>query len=388
MRQSQADRRSPLPPDEQVGFEGFLIDSAAEPLFMPNFSIKSASGAARTGELKTAHGKIKTPFLMPVATKASVKLLSQEEVEGTGTECLISNAFVLSMKPGVEIIEKFGGLHKFMGWNGGLFTDSGGFQVLSKEFCLGLKDGGVKFRNPFTGKAMVYSPENAIEIQNRLGSDVAMCLDDVPHPNEPLERITEAVKRTGEWAARCKKAHENKKQLLFGIAQGGTHTKLREQSTKRMIELDFDGIALGGLCIGETRESMYSAIRSSIALIPEDKPRYLMGVGSIEDLEKSISMGIDCFDSAFPTQTARHGRAFTSRGNINIDSSVHKMDSSPLDDDCKCFVCKKHSRAYIHHLFRTKEENAGKYLSYHNLFFVQGRLSEIRREISEGFLGK
>ncbi|HLC93344.1 MAG TPA: tRNA guanosine(34) transglycosylase Tgt [archaeon] len=356
---------------------------------MPPFSIQHTNGAARAGTLATAHGKIKTPFLMPVATKGSVKLLSHEEVEDTGTQCMIANAFILSMKPGTEVIEKLGGLHKFMHWDGGLFTDSGGFQVLSKEFCLALTEKGVKFRNPFTGKSMIYTPEMAMEIQNTLGSDVAMCLDDVPNAGEPLERIKEAVRRTGEWAARCKQAHANKKQLLFGIAQGGTHEKLREQSTKQIIGLGFDGVALGGLCIGETKNKMYDAIKSSIRLIPQETPRYLMGVGSIEELEGAIAMGVDCFDSRFPTITARHGRAFSTKGNINIDSAVHKEDSAPLDAECKCFVCKKHSRAYIHHLFRTKEENAGKYLSFHNLFFVQQRMAQIRKRISEGnFLKK
>ena len=354
---------------------------------MSTFSILSVEGEARAGFLNTAHGKVKTPFLMPVATKGSVKLLSHEEVEATGTECIISNAFILSMKPGVEIIESRGGLHKFMGWDRGLFTDSGGFQVLSKEFCLGLSDDGVKFRNPFTGRAMVFTPEKSIQIQNRLGSDVAMCLDDVPHFGEPLERIQEAVRRTGEWAARCREAHENKRQLLFGIAQGGTHEKLRERSTRQILEMGFDGIALGGLCIGEAKQNMYGAIKSSIGLVPQETPRYLMGVGSVAELEAAIAMGVDCFDSAFPTQTARHGRAFTSKGNINIDSSMHRKDSSPLDEECRCFVCKRHSRAYIHHLFRTKEENAGKYLSFHNLFFVQGRMAEIREEIREGVFG-
>ncbi len=357
-------------------------------LIMPKFKLSSVNNGARTGILETAHGKVKTPFLMPVATKGSVKLLSQEEVEATGTQCLISNAFILSLKPGLDVIKKSGGLHRFMRWGKPLFTDSGGFQVLSKEFCLGLSDEGVKFRNPFTGKAMIFTPEKSIEIQNALGSDAAMCLDDVPHPNEPLARIKEAVERTGKWAARCAEAHENRKQLLFGIAQGGAHKKLRERSTRQIASMGFDGIALGGLCIGETRKKMFGAIKASIALIPEGKPRYLMGVGSIDDLEKAICLGVDCFDSAFPTQTARHGRAFTSKGNINIDSSVHKMDSAPLDEGCKCFVCRRHSRAYIHHLFRSKEENAGKYLSFHNLFFVQNRMKEIRREISEGLFSR
>ncbi|HIH10377.1 MAG TPA: tRNA guanosine(34) transglycosylase Tgt [Candidatus Diapherotrites archaeon] len=351
---------------------------------MPNFTLKANAQAARAGELHTGHGTVKTPFLMPVATKGSVKLLSNEEVESTGTQCLISNAFILSMKPGLYVIEKHKGLHNFMEWKRPLFTDSGGFQVLSKEFCLGLSDEGVRFRNPFTGKSSVFSPEHSIEIQNRLGSDVAMCLDDVPHAGEGAERVRDAVKRTIEWAKRCKEAHSNKKQMLFGIAQGGINKELREECTKKIIELGFDGVALGGLSIGETKGKMFDAIGSSIGIIPQDKPRYLMGVGSLEEMLKAISLGVDCFDSCFATRTARHGRAFTSKGNINIDSAVHRLDLSPLDEGCGCFVCKKYSRSYIHHLFRTKEENAGKYLTYHNIFFVQNVLAKARKQIVEG----
>ncbi len=360
------------------------MDSKAQNSVMSNFTIEAVFGKARAGSLQTAHGKIKTPFLMPVATKGSVKLLSHEEVESTDTECLISNAFILSMKPGLEVIEKMGGLHKFINWNRGLFTDSGGFQVLNKEFCLGLTDNGVKFRDPYTGKSIVFTPERSIEIQNRLGSDVAMCLDDVPASNVAPARLSEAVGRTTKWAQRCKDAHSNKKQLLFGICQGGTDKKLREKSAKTIAAIDFDGYAIGGLVIGEPKEKTFPAVEAAIVHLPQEKPRYMMGVGDEIELRRAIAAGIDCFDSCYATRTARHGRAFTTKGNINIDSAVHKQDSGPLDAECKCFVCKKHSRGYIHHLFRTKEENAGKYLSYHNLFYLQVKIAQIRKEISEG----
>ncbi|HLC79111.1 MAG TPA: tRNA guanosine(34) transglycosylase Tgt [archaeon] len=351
---------------------------------MQNFKIIGQSAGARAGILNTAHGKIKTPFLMPVATKGSVKLLSNEEVQSTGTECLISNGFILSMRPGVDVIKKHGGLHKFMNWQGGLFTDSGGFQVLSEEFCLGVSEDGVKFRNPFSGKEMLFTPEESIKIQNSLGSDVAMCLDDVPTANVTSARLQEAVQRTTDWAKRCKEAHLNKKQMLFGICQGGTDLALRQKSAKQIASIDFDGYAIGGLVIGEEQSKTFPAVEACIPFLPQEKPRYMMGVGSADQIVKAISLGIDCFDSCYASRTARHGRAFSGKGNINIDAAGNKFDLSPLDTQCECFVCEKYSRSYLHHLFRTKEENAGKYLTYHNIFFLQNLIKKIRSEIIDG----
>lgn len=350
---------------------------------MQNFKIGAECGSARAGTLKTAHGTIQTPFFMPVATKGSVKHLSVEEVKSTGTECMISNAFVLSLKPGVETIERHGGLHKFIGWEGAMFTDSGGFQVLSDEFRLKLSGEGVTFRNPYTGKASIFSPENAIETENKIGADVVMCLDDVPKAGSTLERVKEAVEHTTDWARRCLEAHSNKKQMLFGICQGGTHEKLRQQSVQEISALGFDGIAIGGLAIGETKENMYRAVNFALPHIPKEKPRYLMGVGSVQELVESIALGVDCFDSNFATRTGRHGRAFSSEGNLNIDAAIFRNDLKPLDWNCTCYVCKNHTRSYIHHLFRTKEENAGKYLSYHNIYFIQKTFDKIRRQIKE-----
>lgn len=355
---------------------------------MEKFKIKAECGKARWGVLRTAHREIETPFFMPVATKGSVKLLSNEEVESAGTECMISNGFVLFLKPGLEVIGKQGGLHKFMGWERGLFTDSGGFQVLSKDFCIALTEEGVRFRNPFDGKDMVFTPEKAIEIQSSFGSDVAMCLDDVPLHRCSVQRLEEAAKRTTEWAKRCKEAHTNDKQMLFGICQGGTDLKLREKSAREISEIGFDGIALGGLCIGEEKEKMFRAVDAAIKVIPRDKPRYLMGVGSAQELEEAVARGVDVFDSCFPTRTARHGLAFSGEGNLNIAGAKYRNDSAPIDKECDCFVCKGHSRAYIHHLFKTKEENGLKYLSYHNLFYIQRIMERIRTELKDGSFRK
>ena len=350
---------------------------------MGAFNIRNTDGKARAGILKTAHGNISTPFFMPVATKGSVKLLSNEEVVSTGTQCLISNAFILSLKPGLEVIGKHGGLHKFMKWNGQLFTDSGGFQVLSDEFRLKLSGEGVLFRNPFTGKKIMFTPEKAIEIQDKLGSDVAMCLDDVPKAGDTIQRVGEAVERTAEWAERCRNSHKNRKQLLFGICQGGTSAELRQKSAASISSLDFDGLAVGGLGIGETKQQMHSALRTSLSEIPDEKPRYLMGVGSIDEMIEAIAAGIDCFDSAFPTRTGRHGRAFTKEGNLNISSAKNRYDMKPLDEGCGCFVCTTYTRSYVHHLYATGEENSRKYLSYHNVHFIQNLLGKIREKIAE-----
>ncbi|MBI4210006.1 MAG: tRNA guanosine(34) transglycosylase Tgt [Candidatus Diapherotrites archaeon] len=350
---------------------------------MSGFRLEAVSGKARAGTLMTSHGRVKTPFLMPVATKGSVKLLSMEEVSSAGIECIIANAFILSMRPGTGIIAKHGGLHRFMQWGRGLFTDSGGFQVLSREFCLGLSDEGVQFRNPFTGRQALFTPEESISIQNALCSDVAMCLDDVPRANEGAGRLAEAVARTTLWAKRCREAHSNRKQMLFGICQGGTDAKLRAKSAREITSLDFDGYAIGGLVIGEPKEKTFPAAEAALPFLPEEKPRYMMGVGDEQELRRAIAAGIDCFDSCFATRTARHGGAFTSAGNINIDSAKFRADIGPLDSACDCQVCANHSRAYIHHLFRTKEENAGKYLSYHNLYFLQKMLERVREEIME-----
>ncbi|MBI2597860.1 MAG: tRNA guanosine(34) transglycosylase Tgt [Candidatus Diapherotrites archaeon] len=351
---------------------------------MQKFKIESVCGTARTGVLKTEHGEIRTPFFMPVATKGSVKLLSNEEVKSTGTQCIISNAFMIALKPGLKVIEKHGGLHEFMNWDKAIFTDSGGFQILSPNFLLKISDDKVTFRNPFNGEKVFFTPEDSIKIQNKLKSDVAMCLDDVPLAGADIERLKESAQRTALWANRCIQAHNNKKQLLFGICQGGTNKKLREKSAEEISEMNFDGVAIGGLAIGEPEKKMFEAAKTALKIIPQEKPRYLMGMGSVQELLKAIGLGVDLFDSAFPTRTARHGMAFSTKKNINIEKAQYATDLKPLDEKCNCFVCTQCTRAYIHHLVKTKEENGLKYLSYHNLFFVQNLMKEIRQRIIEG----
>ncbi len=352
------------------------------------FKINATSGRARNGALKTAHGEIETPFFMPVATKGSAKWLTQTELEATGTECIISNAFVLWLKPGLQVIKKHSGLHGFINWQKGIFTDSGGFQVLSKEFCIKLEEKGVHFRNPYNGKVQLFTPEKSIEIQNALGSDVAMCLDDVPHYGSNTKRLQESAAHTSRWAERCRQAHKNKKQLLFGISQGGTSKKLRTQSTRKISEIGFDGIAFGGLCVGESEKLMLETVRVAEKAAPEQLPRYLMGVGSAKELLDCIAAGIDIFDSCFPARIARHGTAITKKGNLHLKNSAFRLDTKPLDKDCGCVVCRQHTRSYLHHLVRTREENSQKYLTLHNLFFTQNLIRKAREAIKQGTLEK
>jgi queuine tRNA-ribosyltransferase len=345
------------------------------------FKIKATDGNAKAGILKTVHGKVQTPFFMPVATKATVKYIDHNQLCQTNTNAIIANAFLLYLNPGVKAITKIGGLHKFMNFNKTIFTDSGGFQILSPDFLMDKSDKGVYFRSPFDGKRHLFTPESSINIQEKLGADIIMAFDDVPNYSKDYNSIAQAVRRTTRWAERCKKAHKNKKQLLFGITQGGIFGDLREKSTREINKLDFDGIAIGGLSIGEPKKQMYSVIKQSIALINKEKPVYLMGVGSPEDLVELVSHGVDIFDSCFPTQNARHNTIFTRKGKVKINKRKYSKDSKPLDANCDCHVCKNLSRAYIHHLVRVKEPSALIYTTFHNIYFIQRLMREMRESI-------
>ena len=348
------------------------------------FTIKAEDNQARTGVLKTAHGKVETPSFMPVATKAAVKLITTHDLEEMGAQSLISNAFILYLRPGLEIIEEHKGLHNFMHWHNTIFTDCGGFQVLSMEqdFHLKTHDKGIEFKSPFDGTKHSLTPEKTMEIENRLGSDVAMALDHMPLYGCTREQAIDSLKHTHKWMEECKKLHDNDKQLLFGIAQGSIYPDLRKLSIKFIDKLDFDGIAYGGLAVGEPKEKMYEMIKISSENCSKEKPHYLMGVGSPEDLLKCITLGIDTFDSVFPTRNARHAQIFTHNGPINIDNSRFKNDYSALDEECKCQVCKKHTKSYISHLFKTGEPLGLRLASYHNLYFIQDLMKNTRKSIN------
>jgi queuine tRNA-ribosyltransferase len=358
------------------------------------FRIKNADGGtgARTGELKTAHGVAKTPFFMPVATKLTVKHVTPMELEGMGCQSVITNAYVNYLKPGLDLIKKAGGVHKLMRFGKCMFSDSGGFQMLNKSFLKEISDKGAKFADPFSNRTHVMSPENIIQVERELGSDVAMCLDHVPSVTDSPADWAEATRRTHVWAERCKKyhdAHDQKdyygnRQLLFGIAQGGLSKELREKSAKFIDSLGFDGLAVGGLCIGETREAMFKALQWQIPHLSAEKPRYMMGVGSPEDIIEAVSNGVDCFDSIYPTQNARHCHVFTRSGTIKLDKGKYKEDMGPLDPDCDCYVCKNFTRAYLHHLSRSFEWTHHRYLSYHNVYWVIKFMERIRGAIDKG----
>jgi len=349
------------------------------------FKIKSTDGTARTGELKTAHGIIKTPFFMPVTTKATAKFISFDDLREIDADCVISNSYILSRRPGLKTIKKAGGLHKFCTWDKGIFTDSGGFQTLDGFFMQKSTDEGALMKDPYSGTTALLTPEQSMDIQLTLGSDVAMCLDDVPKHDDDLQTTRSKTLRTHSWARRCIEHHKKKKskQLIFGIAQGGMNKDLRKKSIEFISGLGFDGIALGGLAIGEPISTMAEMIKASIPHATEEKPRYLMGVGSPKDLVKCIGLGVDCFDSTFPTQNGRHGTIFTFKGKLNILRKEFSDDMTPMEADCNCPVCKTYTRAYIHHLLKVGESNGKRLASFHNLWFVQRLIETARKSIED-----
>ena len=353
------------------------------------YEIVAEDGKARAGILKTKTGRYETPIFMPVATKGAVKLVSAHSLEEIGVDALIANAFLLYLKPGLDVIEKHGGIHRFMNWKKCIFTDSGGFQVLSlSDFKSKFSDNGLLFKSPFDGKEHLLNPKKVMEIEEKLGSDVAMALDQMPLYGSTKKDVIEATKRTHLWAENCLKEHKDDKQLLFGIAQGSVFKDLRKKSTEFISKLDFDGVALGGLCIGEPKQKMMEMARLSVRILPKNKPRYMMGVGSPRELIECVGQGIDIFDSVWPTRNARHGQALTSKGKLSIENKIYRKDLKPIDNNCGCKICKSYTRAYLHHLFRTKEQLGMKLLSYHNLYFLEELMRNIKDAIKEGSFRK
>ena len=352
------------------------------------FKLVGKDGEARAGILKTAHAKIETPFFMPVATKTAVKYLDPRDLEEIGVQAIISNAFILSLRPGLNIIKKAGGIHKFMNFHNAIFTDSGGFQKIKESFYLKSSDKGLHLKSPFDGKKYLLTPKKVMKIQNTIASDVAMVIDEMPLHTQSKKEVGLSVKRTHKWAKECIKYHKNKKQLLFGIAQGGLYPDLREFSAKFIGSLPFDGFAFGGLAIGEPEKKTYKMINSQVKHFPENKPRYLMGVGSPVQLINAIYAGADCFDSTFPTQNARHNTLFTSKGKVVIKNAKYKNDLKPIDKDCDCYVCKNYTRAHIRHLMRVGEANGLRYCTYHNIYFLNNLMKQIRISIKENRLNK
>ncbi len=350
-----------------------------------SFEVTATDGAARAGVLTTAHGEIKTPVFMPVGTKATVKGLDPIEVRELGAQIILANTYHLHFRPGQELIEELGGLHEFMQWSGPILTDSGGFQVFSlRDTLLAVDDDGVTFRNVYDGAASRFTPELAAEIQRVLGSDIAMCLDQVPPPDVPRSELEEAVRRTTEWARRQRHAPRAPGQLRFGINQGGVDPELRRRSVEEIAELDFDGNAIGGLAVGEDRDAMFDATDHAAALMPADKPRYFMGLGDAEGILEVIEAGVDMFDCVLPTRTARTGSAITWEGRLNLKNAQYARDERPIDETCDCPACTRFSRAYIRHLVNQDELYGLRLLSLHNLRFLLKLTSDARDAIERG----
>ena len=347
------------------------------------FKIISTSKNARLGILKTRHGEVETPFFMPVATKLAVKLISPNDLEKIGLKSIISNAFILYLDPGLNTIKKAKGIHKFMNYNNVIFTDSGGFQMASKAFLESIDEKGVHFRSPIDNSKHFITPEKNMEIQQQLKSDIAMVLDYMPKFEDKRECIEESVKITYEWAKRCKKSHKDKNQLLFGITQGGTFTDLRKKSSELICSLDFDGYAIGGLGMGEGPDLLDKAVKNSVKFMPKNKPRYLMGIGSVRDIVRAIGNGVDIFDSCYVTRHSRHHVVFTKKGEIRINKQKFRNDFTPLDKNCKCDTCKRYTKAYIYHLIKINELTWKRLVTWHNLYFVKNLIDEVKKSIKE-----
>ena len=339
---------------------------------------------ARTGILHTPHGDVLTPMFMPVGTAASVKFISPEELYDMNSGVILANTYHCWLRPGEDIIEKAGGLHKFMNYNNPMLTDSGGFQVFSLTSMRKITEEGVSFKSHLDGSSLFLSPEKSIQIQNKLGADIIMALDECPPYPASYEYMKDSVDRTLRWAKRCKDAHQRKgEQSLFGIVQGGEYRDIRKYSAKALTEMDFDGYAIGGTSVGESKETMYKMIEYALEDLPKDKVKYLMGVGSPDALFEGVLRGIDMFDCVLPTRIARHGTLMTSHGRINIKREEFKDDFSPLDDNCDCYCCKNYSKAYLRHLFRCNEGFGLRLMSIHNLRYLIHLMEQIRQAINE-----
>ncbi len=346
---------------------------------------KDENSSARYGTLQTNYGTFETPMFMPVGTKATVKSLSPEELKAAHSGIILSNTYHLWLRPGEDIIDKAGGLHKFMNYDGPILTDSGGFQVFSlvKNKEKDITEEGVTFKSHIDGSKLFLTPEKSIQIQNKLDSDIAMSFDECPPYPSTYEYMKKSVERTLRWAARGKKVHSNENQSLFGIVQGGEFEDLREYSCKETIKMDFDGYSIGGTSVGEDKDTMYKMIDYGIKYLPEDKVRYLMGVGDPIDIIEGTIRGIDIFDCVLPTRIARHGQAFTREGKINFNNAKYKEDFTPVEEGCDCYTCKNYTKAYIRHLITTDEMLGGRLLSIHNIRFLIKLTEELREAIKE-----
>lgn len=349
------------------------------------FDLKAQDGKARTGVISTPRGDIRTPAFMPVGTAATVKAMMPESVRETGADILLGNTYHLMLRPTAERIDRLGGLHKFMNWERPILTDSGGFQVMSLAGLRKLTEKGVTFKSHIDGSKHELTPERSMEIQRLLGSDIVMCFDECPALPATRDRIAESMRLSMRWAERSKAAFGDRPgHALFGIMQGGLEQDLREESAEALTKIGFDGYAVGGLAVGEGQEAMFDCLDYAPGFLPQDKPRYLMGVGKPDDIVGAVARGIDMMDCVLPSRSGRTGQAFTRHGVVNIKNARHADDPRPLDENCSCPACSKYSRAYLHHVFRSNEMISGMLLTWHNLHYFQEIMQGMRDAIAAG----
>jgi len=357
-----------------------------EPVF--ELLSKDPSSRARLGRLHTAHGVVETPVFMPVGTQASVKALDNRELLEMGTQILLGNTYHLSIRPGMDIIRQAGGLHRFMNWSGPILTDSGGFQVFSLGKIRKIRDHGVEFRSHLDGSPIFLGPKESMEIQRTLGSDIAMVFDECPPHTADRDEVNRAVKRTLRWAAECKAQPRAEGQLVFGIVQGTHHADLRKKCAEALVEMDFDGYAIGGVSVGEPEPEMMKAVEISEPYLPEHKARYAMGLGTPAQLIELVARGVDMFDCVLPTRVARNGTAFTPKGTFAIKGGTVKADFNPIDPTCECFACRNHTRAYIRHLLNVNEILGLRLVSIHNSHFFLKVMDDVRMHLRNGTFGE
>lgn len=339
---------------------------------------------ARLGEIITPHGTFPTPMFMPVGTQATVKTLAPEELDEMGAGIILANTYHLWLRPGEDLVEEAGGLHKFMNWDKGILTDSGGFQVFSLASNRNITEEGVTFKNEINGSKMFLSPEKAIAIENALGPDIMMSFDECPPYFESYDYVKHSVERTSRWAERGLKAHKNPDwQALFGIVQGAGFEDLRRQSVADLVSMDFPGYSIGGLSVGESKAEMKRVLEFTTPLLPENKPRYLMGVGTTDSLIDGVIRGVDMFDCVLPTRIARNGTVMTSHGRLVVKNAKYARDFAPLDDNCNCYTCRNYTRAYIRHLFKADEAFGMRLASYHNLYYLLHLMKRVRQAIMD-----
>jgi len=352
-----------------------------------SFGLIGTDGAARLGRLNTPHGTVDTPVFMPVGTQATVKGLTPAHVKEAGASILLGNTYHLTLRPGDSLIAELGGLHRFMGWDGSILTDSGGFQVYTLALNRKFTDQSAVFHSHLDGSLLELSPKQAVNTHENLGSDIAMCLDECAPADPPPEYLREAVRRTILWAERCRARHRRSDQALFAIVQGGTDLDLRQHCAKALVAMDFPGYALGGFSVGETAAQMLAALPSCTALLPADRPRYLMGVGRPQDILEAVACGVDMFDCVLPTRNGRNASAFTHDGALRLRNARYKRDSGPIESGCDCYACRHFSRAYVHHLFLAGEMLGPTLLSLHNVRYYCRLLEEVRQATREGRYG-